>query len=203
MARTEIDRLNAVARLAALAGPGRLAELEAYIPLVVPRPLPELVAYELLLQCYLFFGYPQAIEALRVFTSVASLPEPELGPADDFPFPEFRRRGSELCRRIYYPNYEQLINNMRRISPELSEWMIVEGYGKVLSRPGPEPLEREIASIVFLCCSGHPVQLFSHVRGARNLGAGQSQLRAAVLAAQLTETETRLAVETIDRVFYK
>ncbi len=156
-----------------------------------------------MLQSYLFFGYPQAIEALRTFTETIN--EMELSrpraTEEKGSVEQIRKRGEELCGTIYHPNYEQLIDNMTGISRELADWMVTEGYGRVLSRPGPKQLEREIASIVFLTCSNHPVQLFSHVRGARNLGADPERLRKAVLSSGLTDEQRKLADSTIGRVF--
>jgi hypothetical protein len=197
-----MDRDGAVARLAYLVTPGKLADLAGFLRTQLPDGLPPQVAYEIVLQSYLFFGYPQAIESLRIFSATAAKLGLTWQARDDALTAEaIRRRGEDLCRRIYSPNYEQLVGNMRLISAELSDWMISEGYGRVLSRPGPESIEREIASIVFLSCSQHPVQLFSHVRGARNLGAGSDRLIAAVRAAGLTADELKLAISTIERVF--
>ena len=106
-----------------------------------------------------------------------------------------------MCATIYSPNFERLVANMASVSPELAEWMVVEGYGKVLSRPGPTALEREVASIVFLANSNHPVQLYSHVRGARNLGATAEQLAAVMAAAGLAEPQRRLIAGTVARVY--
>jgi alkylhydroperoxidase/carboxymuconolactone decarboxylase family protein YurZ len=172
------------------------------IPGVVPQPLPAIVAYELLLQSYLFFGYPQAIEVMRVFARVRQ----ELGiaapDADDQPtLAEMRSRGEIRCREIYHPNFEQLQENMKTISAELADWMLIEGYGKVLSRSGPSKLEREIASIIFLACSHHPVQLFSHVRGARNLGITKDELLQVVTQADLESDKLKLVTDTIRDVF--
>jgi alkylhydroperoxidase/carboxymuconolactone decarboxylase family protein YurZ len=198
-----MERESAVARLAYLAAPGHIERMPEFIRANMPEPLPVEVAYEIVLQSYLFFGYPQAIEALRTFMQTVK----EMGltlarmPDENDSLERIRKRGEELCGRIYHPNYEQLIENMSTISRELADWMVTEGYGRVLSRPGPQQLEREIASIVFLTCSNHPVQLFSHVRGARNLGADPDRLRQALSAAGLTDKQQELADSTIERVF--
>lgn len=200
-----MERESAIARLAYLAAPGNLDDLPEFIRTNVPQPLPAEVAYEIVLQSYLFFGYPQAIEALRTFTQTIN----EMGLAaartteEDDSIEQIRKRGEELCGRIYHPNYEQLIENMTAISRELADWMVTEGYGRVLSRPGPQQFEREIASIVFLTCSNHPVQLFSHVRGARNLGADPDSLRKVLSASGLSDAQQELANSTIRRVFGK
>ncbi len=199
----QMDRVHSVARLALTAAPGNLDQLDQFIAENVPDPLPVQTAYEILLQSYLFFGYPQAIEALRIFSTIITrlglnLDQPGNKKSENA---DLQKRGEQLCREIYHPNYERLIDNMRNISSELATWMVMEGYGRVLSRPGPLKLEREIASIVFLICSGHPVQLFSHVRGARNLGASAEELLSIIETIGLTTEQIQQAKSTLQRVF--
>lgn len=200
-----MQRESAIARLAYLTAPGNLPLLGEFVRRSVPHPIPLGSAYEIILQSYLFFGYPQAIEALRVFSQALGDSGLARTAREDGSIPpdEIRRRGQALCRQIYQPNYEQLIQNMKSISVELAEWMVTEGYGRVLSRPGPAKIEREIASIVFLACSYHPVQLFSHVRGARNLGASAEMLMQAVATAGLPQERFELVSATVQRVFDK
>ncbi|MFH2055839.1 MAG: hypothetical protein ABIJ61_07770 [bacterium] len=199
---SELERHKAVAHLASCAAPGRLDRLEDTIPNLVPKPLAVVDAYELLLQSYLFFGYPQAIEVMRVFAAACRKLGLTPGRNGDSPsLEEMRLRGEARCREIYHPNFEKLHANMLAMSPELAEWMLVEGYGKVLSRPVPAKLEREIASITFLACSQHPVQLFSHVRGARNLG-GDARLLQQIFSEDIfSGNELALVNETIKDVF--
>ncbi len=90
---------------------------------------------------------------------------------------------------------------MAVVSPELSDWMIDEGYGKVLSRPGPTELEREIASVVFLAISDHPVQLYSHIRGAKNLGASEALMVSISEHSDLSESQQKLVLSTIEKVY--
>ncbi len=195
--------MTAIARLASALAPGKLMSLRRELDALVPEPLPADVTYEIILQSYLFFGYAQAIEAAKVFAEVArdkgkNLPQ---NLSEDHDWVEWRERGEVLCAQIYHPNFDRLVANMATVSPELSEWMVVEGYGKVLSRPGPMALEREVASIIFLAISQHPVQLYSHVRGARNLGATDEQLAAIAAAIDLTEAQREVILATIARVF--
>lgn len=198
-----MDRMQHIGRLAKALSPGRLDSLESQLLELVPDQIPPNVAYEILLQGYLFFGYAQAIEAAKIFARVLAekrLPFPANQIAESDPS-LWRTRGQQLCRKIYAPNYERLVANMAQVSAELSAWMVEEGYGKVLSRPGPTELEREIASIIFLAVSGHPVQLYSHVRGAKNLGAARADLVSIVERAGLADRELALVLETIERVF--
>src|SRR4030043_525808 len=46
----------------------------------------------------------------------------------------WRNRGLELQEKVYASNTEKLRQNLNRLSPELSEWTVLVGYGLVLSR---------------------------------------------------------------------
>ncbi len=196
--------MSSVAEFATRLAPGNLERLRADFDSFVPSPIDVPAAYELMLQSYLFFGYAQAIEAAKVFTKSVrerGLKLPEFVDGDEPG--EWRERGEILCAKIYRPNYHQLVSNMAQVSPELANWMVVEGYGKVLSRPGPSPLEREVASITFLTISGHPVQLYSHIRGAKNLGAEKSAILGLMTTALLTREQAELLRATIEQVYAK
>ena len=64
-----------------------------------------------------------------------------------------------------------MIDRLTTITPDLSDWMIVEGYGKTLSRPGLDVVSRELCNVVILATMQRRNQLVSHVRGALNVGA--------------------------------
>lgn len=96
---------------------------------------------------------------------------------------EWWRRGSELCRSIYGDQYARLRENLGRIHPELADWMVFEGYGKVLARPILTPRERELWIIPLLMGQDAPEQLYSHLRGARHLEVPPSRIRAVLWLA--------------------
>lgn len=198
-----MDRIRFVGKLANALSPGKSEELEKALATLVPDSISVEVAYEIVLQSYLFFGYAQAIESAKLFHGNLTRRGLKIPHSPDVAFDSasLRKRGETLCRSIYAPNFERLVANMAEVSPELSHWMVEEGYGKVLSRPGPTGLEREIASIVFLAGSGHPVQLFSHVRGARNLGATREFLVSVIGEAGMAKPQLELIQGTIDKVF--
>jgi 4-carboxymuconolactone decarboxylase len=58
--------------------------------------------------------------------------------------------------------------------------MVVEGYGKVLGRPGLDLATRELCIIALLVVLNAPRQLYSHLRGALNAGAHPSEVEAAL-----------------------
>ena len=126
---------------------------------------------EALLQAYLFVGFPTALAAASAWKAVRPSTPPEEGPAKDEGRSEWKRRGEALCARIYGRGYEKLRRNVRDLHPALDRWMIEEGYGKVLSRPGLDPASRELCIVASLAVHAAEPQLHSHLRGALNAGA--------------------------------
>jgi 4-carboxymuconolactone decarboxylase len=129
---------------------------------------------EIALQTYLFAGYPRAINALFALRAVTRGYEPlrDAAPAGGNPSRRnHERRGVTLCRRIYRSDYSALRRNIAALNPDLDRWMVVEGYGRVLGRPGLDPLSREFAALSALVVLDVPRQIRSHLRGALNLAA--------------------------------
>ncbi|HMN25600.1 MAG TPA: hypothetical protein PKE38_13935, partial [Ignavibacteriaceae bacterium] len=88
--------------------------------------------YEALLQTYLFAGFPSALISLKKLSDIKSNNKNYEG----YDFIKYKSRGEKNCRKIYGNKFDKLISNVKSFSPELSEWLIVEGYGKVLGRNG-------------------------------------------------------------------
>jgi 4-carboxymuconolactone decarboxylase len=138
---------------------------------------------EIILQSYLFAGFPRTLNAMRMWRVVSERPAPETDPeaaAEDFDL--WRRRGAETCSVVYGESYEKLRQNVCELHPALDEWMIVDGYGKVLSRPGVDLRTRELCVVAACAVSGQQRQLHSHLRGALNSGSSVGEI-AAVLDA--------------------
>ena len=62
--------------------------------------------------------------------------------------------------------------------------MIVDGYGKTLSRPGLGVVERELATVAALAATGWPRQLAAHRAGALRVGASERAVREAEAAGR-------------------
>jgi len=123
---------------------------------------------ELILQSYLFCGFPRSLNAMREWRRLTGREEVARLEAAD---PElWRRRGEQTCRLVYGEMYDRLRVNIRALHPELDEWMIVEGYGKVLSRPGLDLPRRELCIVAACAASEQDRQLHSHLHGAVNVG---------------------------------
>ena len=78
----------------------------------------------------------------------------------------FRTEGEVNCKKVYGDKYAKLIQNIFAFSPELSEWLVLEGYGKVLSRAGLSFKERELCIVAVLSVMKFEDQLYSHINGA-------------------------------------
>jgi 4-carboxymuconolactone decarboxylase len=132
---------------------------------------------EIILQSYLFAGFPRALNAARAWRAASGRP----APAEDVEVADldlWRARGEETCAVVYGDSYEKLRQNIRGLHPALDEWMIVDGYGKVLSRPGVDLRTRELCVVAACAVSGQQRQLHSHLRGALNAGASGGELSA-------------------------
>jgi 4-carboxymuconolactone decarboxylase len=145
---------------------------------------------EIILQSYLFAGFPRALNAARAWRTVSERPAPaEDAEASVEDLSLWKERGEETCAIVYGDSYEKLRRNIRGLHPALDEWMIVDGYGKVLARPGVDLRTRELCVVAACAVSGQQRQLHSHLHGALNAGASSGEL-AAVLDA-LTDLISR------------
>jgi len=138
--------------------------------------------YEIVLQSYLFLGFPRMLQAaLHLDRLIPNRSRPTgtalPGGGDTQVWYD---HGLQLCRRVYEDAFESLRGKVEPTAPEVFTWMIVEGYGKVLSRPGLEIVDRELSIVAFLMAENRPVQLYSHMRGALNVGAGRERLQSVV-----------------------
>jgi len=154
---------------------------------------PVIAVEEVLLQSYLFAGFPRALNAIRVWRDVSGQHAPSVDLAiDDSAAADTDRLGEQICRMVYGHKYDALRQSVSRLHPALDTWMMTDGYGKVLSRPGLSLVERELCIVAACAASEQIPQLKSHLRGARNSGASIEDL-AQTLSA-LTDIVTREAL---------
>jgi alkylhydroperoxidase/carboxymuconolactone decarboxylase family protein YurZ len=131
---------------------------------------------EAILQTYLFAGYAATINAFIVFNRLVPHNSDFLQESTES-IEEWKTRGEELCRKIYGSQFERMVENMNKLHPDLANWMITEGYGKVLSRPFLTPLTRELLIVAMTAVLNVERQFHSHVRGAIHVGATPQQLQ--------------------------
>ena len=136
---------------------------------------------EVILQSYLFAGFPRALNAAREWRRISGRPAPEVDPGESGgDVAEWTRRGQETCATVYGRFYERLRHNIRALHPALDAWMITDGYGKVLSRPALDLLRRELCVVSSCALARQDRQLHSHLYGALHAGASPQMVRASL-----------------------
>lgn len=138
---------------------------------------------EVILQSYLFAGLPRTLNAARTWRMVSGIAAPAMDPlAELHNAGEWIALGETTCRLVYGESYENLRENIRMLHPALDAWMIADGYGKVLSRPGLDLRTRELCIVAACAASGQQRQLHSHFHGALNAGASLNAVRETLAA---------------------
>ena len=163
------DATRELVRLSATVAAGNEASVREQLLGVVDR-VDAVWIEEVLLQSYLFAGFPRALNGMRAWRRISGRVA-ALAAEDGGDVAQWRERGEQTCRLVYGSMYEPLRRNIRELHPELDEWMIVEGYGKVLSRPGLDLPRRELCIVAACAASGQDRQLHSHLHGSLNVGA--------------------------------
>lgn len=153
---------------------------------------------ETLLQSYLFVGYPAALQAIGRWRSMSGRPAPAPQAGG---WTEWEARGADVCRQVYGGQYERLRANVRALHPDMEQWMVVEGYGKVLGRPGLPLATRELCIVALLAVQRAPQQLYSHMRGALQVGASEDDIAGALALAGAVSGAERAALAS--RVWQK
>ena len=130
--------------------------------------------YESLLQNYLFTGYPSAMISLKILKEF--YPNLENGLPDSWDLNKYKERGTKNCKKIYGRKFDKLISNVKSFSPELSDWLLLEGYGKVMGRKGLSLKQRELNNVSVLTALKFEDQLYSHINGAFRTKASKVQI---------------------------
>ena len=164
------DATRSLIRLAAVVSGGTEQAIREAMA-VAHGEVPSVWVEELLLQSYLFAGFPRALNAMREWRRY----EPEIATSPNPSDPDSTRDdGEATCSAVYGSMYERLRQNIRALHPLLDDWMITEGYGKVLSRPALDLGRRELCIVAACAASGQDRQLHSHLHGAVNVGVAPS-----------------------------
>lgn len=128
---------------------------------------------ELILQSYLFLGFPAMIEASRILADLSGRSFRPLRLPRKYSKAQcqsWNLNGVKKMRRIYGSFFENLVGYIHSFSPQILGWMVNDGYGKVLSRPGISFDQRELCIVAILTVTGYQNQLRAHIRGAVNVG---------------------------------
>ncbi len=166
-------------RFAAAIAQGDEPDMRERVRAVRLAQVPVVWVEELLLQSILMCGYPRALVAMTVWRKFSGVKAPAVDTEPSYDaHPEWTKRGEATCAIVYGDNYRKLRDNVRALHPAVDEWMIAEGYGRTLSRPGLDLMRRELCTVAQTAILETERQLHSHLRGALNAGADPMQVDA-------------------------
>jgi alkylhydroperoxidase/carboxymuconolactone decarboxylase family protein YurZ len=147
--------------------------LKILFPMAIKDKVARKTIREIILQSHLFVGYPAMIEAARIFAPfhpVKKITGKIVAPYSPAEIKRWHREGSDKIRRLYGTQFPQLVSYINSFSPQILTWMVIDGYGRVLSRPGASFRLRELSTVATLTVTGYENQLLAHIRGTVNIG---------------------------------
>ncbi len=182
---------RALVRLAARIAGGSELDVRDGLRETAGAATPEVWVEELILQSYLFCGFPRALNAAREWRRLSPAVQGQgtgrgAGDRDRGEYDRFQAEGEATCARVYGRFYSKLRQNIVALHPELDTWMIVEGYGKVLSRAALDLGRRELCIVAACVAAGQDRQLHSHLHGSRNVGVPDDVIGASLEALEGT-----------------
>jgi 4-carboxymuconolactone decarboxylase len=171
------DSASALIALAATIATGDVAVIEAAVADARRAGVPSIAIDELVLQSVLTVGWPRALVAAGICrAAIGAESGDRTGDLDYDRHHDWTARGEATCRIIYGDHYDKLRANVRNLHPALEAWMITEGYGRTLSRPGLDLKTRELCTVAQTAVLRTPRQLHSHLLGALRAGASADEL---------------------------
>ena len=173
------DATRALVGLAAALAQGEEPVVRDKVADAIEAKVPQVWVDELLLQSVLMTGWPRTLIAAGLWRKAIGQPAVAGEQGLDYAeHAEWSRRGEATLRTVYGDNYTKLRQNVHKLHPALDVWMLVEGYGRTLSRPGLDLARREFCVIAQTAVLDTPRQLHSHLRGALNAGASVEEVEA-------------------------
>lgn len=181
------DATRRLVLLAAAICGGSEAEARAALTDAHGAGVPAAWVEEAVLQSYLFAGFPRALNAMREWRRISGAVAPA---ADPWSSPErvgdWVADGERTCATVYGDFYGRLRHNIAALHPALDTWMITDGYGKVLSRPGLDLARRELCVVAACAVQEQDRQLHSHLHGAVNAGVAPAVVDAVLAVLEPT-----------------
>lgn len=171
------DVTQHLVQLAAAIAAGDQEALQSSVSRAVSAGVPSLAVDELVLQSVLTVGWPRALVAAGIWrTAIGAPARSEVDDLDYERHQEWTRRGEATCRIIYGEHYDKLRTYVRALHPALEAWMVTEGYGRTLARPGLALAIRELCTVAQTAVLRTPRQLHSHLLGALRSGASIAEI---------------------------
>jgi 4-carboxymuconolactone decarboxylase len=179
----------ALVRIATATATGDEARLRERMIAARAADVPAGWVEELLLQSFLNVGYPLTLVAFAVWREVAGPPKETGEPIAHPEWARWTERGVQACAEVYGRTYHKLLVNLRALHPAIEPLVVVDAYGKILSRPGLDTKRRELCTLAAIAMLNAPRQLHAHLRGALNTGSTREDVDAvlAIVEGDLTK----------------
>lgn len=195
---TSIEILSIISASAAA---NNSEKFDSFIHLALSKKISKKKIYEALLQNYLFCGFPSALYYLKRFHHLSKY-NPEVYRLN---LSGLKEKGIKTIKLIYGDKLSKLISNVKKFSPELAEWLITEGYGKVISRKHLSIKEREACIISVLSVQMFEEQLISHLYGGIRNGLSLKQISALIYNLTLINCvhQKNFGLKVLDKIVQK
>jgi alkylhydroperoxidase/carboxymuconolactone decarboxylase family protein YurZ len=178
--RNEINNNNTIENLCILAG-CIASKKHQYLEIIFNEfklcKVKTTKIYECILQSYLFCGFPSTLVTLKKFKKYY----PDFKSINySYNLRKYTLKGWLNCKLIYGNKFEKLIKNIDYLSSEIQNWMIIEGYGKIMGRKFLSLKERELINVTMLSVNFYKHQLISHIIGATNTQSDIAEINKAI-----------------------
>lgn len=197
-----MNYLEILSLISASAAVKNLDKFDYFVRLALQKRISKIKIYEALLQNYLFCGFPNALFFLKRFHHLSGYKPKKISSVNTN---RLKEKGIKTSKKIYGDKLEKLISNVKKFSPELSEWLIIEGYGKVISRSALKIKEREACIISVLSTQMFEEQLISHLYGGLRNGLKMTQIRKIIsnLSEISCEKEKEFGLNILNKIKQK
>jgi alkylhydroperoxidase/carboxymuconolactone decarboxylase family protein YurZ len=184
--------LIVLAQIAAAGASGQFDEAERLFRQGKEAGLSALQMYETVLNLLPYVGYPRTISTMTSFQKVyphyihersgRKDPQPT-EPWQEYAVTVWVERGAQIQQQLGFggAGAEELTKQLTLLSPELTEWVRYDDFGRIFGRAGLSLIEREAIVIGVLIAQGAP-QIASHHRAMVRVGGSEALIDALVEA---------------------
>jgi alkylhydroperoxidase/carboxymuconolactone decarboxylase family protein YurZ len=181
-----------LAKIAAAGASGQFDEAERLFRQGKEAGLSELQMYETVLNLLPYIGYPRTLSTMSSFQKVypqyirersgGKDPQPT-EPWQEYAGKVWGERGAQIQQQLGVggAGAEELTKQLTLLSPELTEWVRYDDFGRVFGRAGLSLIEREAIVIGVLIAQGAP-QIAAHHRAMLRVGGSAALIDSLVEA---------------------
>jgi alkylhydroperoxidase/carboxymuconolactone decarboxylase family protein YurZ len=181
-----------LAKIAAAGAAGQFDKTEQLFRQGKEAGLSELQMYETVLNMLPYIGYPRTLSTMLSFQkaypnyirdrSGGKEPQPTES-WQDYAGKVWIERGTQIQQQLGFggPGTEEFTKQLTQLSPELTEWVRYDDFGRVFGRAGLSLIEREAIVIGVLIAQGAP-QIAAHHRAMLRVGGSAALIDALVEA---------------------